>query len=188
MAFGQGYLGEIGSRLQRLLGFDGDAGASFTAQAVPVMLVGDATEPGYGSNQGRRFQHMNGVSSGGYLYIRATADLIITKISAQLTNAGAGGTLTWDLVAPGTADPGSLPAGIFLDRSLSSNDTPQIKAVSNATPTTGKRLVTLNVPAGAAIGSYWTLCDQPFCLSVGQAVVFAAAGLNFNIETWGRTL
>jgi len=182
-----GYLGDLGKRLQRLLGFDGEPGATFTPQAVPVLLCGDATLPGYGDQNNRRFQVMQGVSgTGSYLYFRATADVIIDRVRCVVNNAGAG-SLTWSLVAPGTADPGSAILGAFLDRSLSINDRPPITGVANATPTAGKQLLALPIRASTE-GTIIDLSPTPFCLAEGQALVFAPTTTAVLIELWGRTL
>lgn len=186
--FGKGFLGDIGTRLQRLLKFDGSADASFDSKAIPVMLVADGTLPGYGERQGRRWTTFNGVAAAGFYYVRAMDDVIITRIVAVLTNPAAGGTLTWSLVPIGTADPGSVPAGIFLDRSLSSNDRPPIQTVSNAVATVGQQLGTRAIPAAALTATTYDLCVEPFCLSKGQALVFSAVAVNFNVELWGMTL
>lgn len=186
--FGKGFLGDIGTRLQRLLKFDGSSDASFDSKAIPVMLVADGTLPGYGERQGRRWTAFNGVAAAGYFYVRATEDVIIQRVTAVLTNPAAGGTLTWSLVPIGTADPGSGPTGIFLDRSLSSDDRPPILGVSNATPTTGRQLGTRAVPAAALTATEYLLCGEPFCLAQGQALVWTCAGVNVNIEIWGQTL
>jgi len=182
-----GYLGDMGKRLQRLLGFDGEVGASFTPTAVPVIVVGDATAPGYGDHQGRRFQVMQGVSgTGSYLYIRATADVIIERVRMIVNNAGAG-ALTWSLVPPGTADPGSSILGTFLDRSVALGDRPPTTGVANATPTAGKQLLALPIRASTE-GTIVELAPVPFCLAQGQALVFAPTTTGVLIELLGRTL
>ncbi len=182
-----GYLGDMGKRLQRLLGFDGEVGASFSPSAVPVILVGDATLPGYGDQQGRRFQVMQGVSgTGSYLYVRATEDVIIEKVRCVVNNAGAG-TLTWSLVPPGTADPGSSILGTYLDRSVALGDRPPMTGVANATVTAGKQLLALPIRASQE-GTILELAPVPFALAQGQALVFAPTATAVLIEMWGRTL
>lgn len=185
--FGQGYLGDLGTRLQRLLGFDGDAGASFDAKAVPVLICGDATQPGYGSNNSRRFAYANSVASTQAMYFRAVSDVIIDSIDIQVTSAGIG-TATTQLVPTTTADPGSAPGGIFLDRSLSANDRPPLSVLVGVMATTGSAFHTLFTVAATPVPTVVRASPQPFCLAAGQAVVIQVAGPSVHITVRGQTL
>lgn len=185
--FGKGFLGDIGTRLQRLLKFDGSADASFDSKAIPVMLVGDATLPGYGDQQGRNFGVLSTVVLNSWFYIRANADVIIGRVDIQTTAPAAGAACSFSLVPPGTADPGSVPGGIFLDRNASANDRPPLGVVTNATPTAGTVLQNLFTSAAAIPGTTWVF-DRPFCLGAGQAIVFTATGGSWNVCVWGQTL
>lgn len=184
--FGKGFLGDIGTRLQRILKFDGSADASFDSKAIPVMIVGDATLPGYGDQQGRVFNVFSSVALNQYFYIRATQDVIITRIFCTLTSAAAG-SLTMQLVAPGTADPGSSVGGQFMDRSLSASDRPPLRVVTNATPTAGATFANWFATAASLVGQDHNL-DLPFCLSNGQALVFTSTNPSFNVGVWGQVL
>lgn len=190
--FGKGFLGDIGTRLQRLLKFDGSADASFDSKAIPVMVVGDATLPGYGDNQGRRFVVQSGIVAGGsFFYVKATQDVIINQI--RHTNEAAGiGNIEWRLMALGTADP-VAPAslGLFLDRSRSTNDRPPIVGSNNPAAAAGAVIQNLTCTAASPpVGTYTTWCDQPFLLASGQAIGWLnnSAGINPRFELWGQIL
>jgi hypothetical protein len=185
--FGQGYLGDLGTRLQRLLGFDGDAGASFDSKAVPVLICGDATQPGYGSNNSRRFAYANSVASLQAMYFRAVADVIIDSIDIQVTS-GAIGTATTQLVSVGTADPGTAAVGIFLDRSLSANDRPPLLGVVGVIATTGSAFHTLFTVVATPVPTVVRASPEAFCLAAGQAVVIQVSGPSVHITVRGQTL
>lgn len=185
--FGKGFLGDIGTRLQRLLKFDGSADASFDSKAIPVMLVGNATLPGYGEQQGRRFAYASSVASTQAMYFRATADVIITSIDIQVTSAGIG-TATTQLVPVGTADPGSAPVGIFLDRSISANDRPPLNGVVGILATTGAAFHNLFTVAGTPVPTVVQASRDAFCLAAGQAVVIQVAGPSVHVTVRGLTL
>ena len=191
-SYGRSFLGDISSRLQRLLKFDGDAGATFDSKALPVMLVGDATLPGYGDQQGRRFILQSGVvAAGGFFYFRAVRDVIITQIRFT-QDLAANSTQEWRQIALGTA-PGVAPAigGLFMDRSGSLNDRPPMEFYNGAVATAGTIIqLTTCLVASPLTGVYVTCCDQPFCLAAGGAMGFFnnGAGSNPRYEVWGRTL
>lgn len=188
MAFGQGYLGDIGSRLQRLLKFDGEPRASFDAKAIPVMLVGDGTLPGYGDQQGRRFCVLQGLVGGSYFYLRATADVIIDRVDLQWTAPAAGVTVRVDICGPGTVDPGTSPIGVYLDRNLSPNDRPPLVGVVNGTVTTGAVIANYFTAAAMVAGTIVSMTER-FCLMSGDALVwFPSGAVGASVQVWGRTL
>jgi len=190
--YGRGYLGDLGQRLQRLLGFDGEAGATFDSKAIPVLICGDATLPGYGGQQSRRFVVPSGVvAAGSFFYFQADADVIIRQFRVTMQAAGVG-NLEWRMMALGTAPGAAIAtAGFYLDRSLSNNDRPPLSTYVNPAATAGAVIQNLTCAAGAPnVGEYVTLCDQPFLLAAGQAmgVLNNSAGLNPRFEIWGQTL
>ncbi len=186
--FGKGFLGDIGTRLQRLLKFDGAADASFDAKAIPVMLVGDATAPGYGDQQGRRFCVFQGLTGGQWFYLRATADVIVTRMDLQWTAPAAGIQTRVDICPPGTTDPGTAPIGVYLDRLISINDRPPLLGVVNATPTTGAIIGNYFCAAATPVGQIISL-PVPFCLASGAALVWTPnAAVGASVQIWGQTL
>ena len=186
--FGKGFLGDIGTRLQRLLKFDGASDASFDSKAIPVMIVGDGTAPGYGEQQGRRFCVFQGLVGGQFFYLRATADVIIERVDLQWSAPAAGASVRWDICPPGTTDPGSAPIGQFLDRLRSANDRPPLVGVNNGVATTGT--VIGNYFTGAAmIPGTIVSATEPFCLAAGCALVWAPPGaVGASVQVWGQTL
>lgn len=191
VGYGRGYLGELGRRLQRLLGFDGEPGADFDSKAIPVMLVGDGTLPGYGDQQGRRFVVSFGViAAGNMAWMRATSDVIIEKVSVGRYTGGAAATDVEYRVAPiGTADPFALDGTFcfFLDRSVSLGDKPPVLAQAGAAAVAGTFFAgrrAILASDGEAL-----LAAVPFCLGVGQGLCVAnpPAG-GFFVTVYGRTL
>lgn len=182
-----GYLGDLGVRLQRFLGFDGDPNASFSPVAVPVIVVGDATAPGYGEAKGRRFTHFSSIAAGGFLCIRAEADVVIELVRFQVTNAAAG-SLLYGLTALDFADPGMVPCGLNIDRLIGAADRPPLVGVSNATPTVFTNVGNAQIAANQQSLPHWTLCPTPFALAARRGIVFNCITTNVVVELWGYTL
>lgn len=190
-SYGRGYLGELGRRLQRLLGFDGEPNADFDAKAIPVMLVGDGTLPGYGDQQGRRFVVSFGVvAAGNMAWLRATSDVIIERIGVCRYSGGAAATDVEFRMGPiGIADPFALDGTLcfFIDRTVSTGDKPPVLAQAGAAAVGGTfhiwRRDLLATDGEALCGAV------PLCLGVGQALCIAnpPAG-GFFVTVYGRTL
>jgi len=166
--FGASYLGELGTRLQRLLGFDGDAGVSFTPQAVPVMIVGDATLPGYADQSGRRWAAVSTIMGGVDLnfWLRSTQDQIIERVTFFPTNAALG-RLECSQSANTLADPAGgagVPQGSFCDRMLTRDDRPPIRGLVAAFVLDVNRFVMSIDDAGVAVHTPCPLLVEPFCL------------------------
>lgn len=190
-AFGQGYLGELGARLQRLLGFDGEAGAAFTSTAVPVMLVGDGTLPGYGNMQGRRFAVPSAqivAATTSQFFMRAGQDLIIERVIVHRQNVAATlGYFTMAYVIASEPDPAAMVArGLFLDRPISTSDRPMVTGnVYAAAAPTQTVLWQPALPANyAAHQGDW---QAPFLLATGYALNFFAS-VDCFVTVYGRTL
>lgn len=189
--YGQSYLGDLSTRLQRLLGFDGDAGASFTSQAVPVILVGDATLPGYADKNGRRFLLNSGlVPATAFFFWRATADIIITNIRYTQTLAAAG-QHDWRFIDPATA-PGFIvaPGGQFLDRAFP-GERPPLEFYTNGAATAGTVIGSVVTSATSpGIGTWHEFLAQPFCMQAGMqmGILNNGAASNPRYEIWGRLL
>lgn len=192
-SFGQGYLGELGTRLQRLLGFDGEAGASFTAQAVPVLLVGNGTEPGYGQNSGRRFAIPGPefvLAGNNHFWFRAVDDLIIEKIIAVKANTDAAlGYVTCGLLMATSANPGAANAslGVFLDRPASITDRPAIISGVYGPAGAAGDVILNSLALPAAFGMYGMLHDYPFRLAAGQGMIFQGFAAISAVTIFGKT-
>lgn len=190
----RGYLGELNTRLQRLLGFDGEAGGTFTSEARPVLICGDATMPGYGSASLRRWStnsnDMGNVGNGQWWYLGATQDVIITHVQFVITAAVAGECAF-------NIQPRSLPApayaigGVFLDRPVSVSDRPPLINAVAATGAAGKNLSEQYWGAGD-YGRVKELIPTgaPFCLSAGTgiSVVVSGVGTTIRVTAMGMTL
>ena len=79
--FGSSFLNDVSNRLSSLLGLDGAVSADPSAveKILSVVLVGDATTPGYG-RRARRFGHTNSLSNGFISCWQANVDCVITDI------------------------------------------------------------------------------------------------------------
>ena len=190
-SFGKGYLGEIGQRLQRLLGFDGEADASFTSEARPVIIVGDATLPGYGNQQGRRFAiasaQLQGASTLNW-FIKADQDVIIEQIQITRDNTAAAlGSIRMYFAPPTIAEPVTLAvAGLFLDRAVNVTDRPQMRGAVSATLSTGS-VQLLRIALPAAYGAHIDPHTGPFLLAAGCALEFSCT-VDCFVTLFGRTL
>lgn len=181
-----GYLGDLATQLQRYFGFDGDANARLSTEAVPVVIMGDAGAPGYGDQRARRFTAFSGIAAGSMQSFLATQDVIITQVRMQVTNAAAGSVLM-SIGGPAFVPPG-VPAqtGIFLDRQLDNELAPLLG--SNGAPVGGSRSINnYQIAAGIALQPLWVLCDQPFLLAAGRSLNFNCSLTNVTVELWGRT-
>jgi len=187
---GRGYLGELGRRLQRFLGFDGEPGATFDANAIPVMLVGDLSLPGYGEQQGRRWAAFQIVFAGDMYWLRAEADCIVESLSvARFTGGAAASDINFRIAPINTADPFALvkTSLLFLDRTASITDKPPLVANNGLTAVGGTQ--TIYQEDLLATATVVKALVTPFCLGAGQAVIvnnFPVGGAVVNI--YGRTL
>lgn len=188
----RGYLGELNSRLQRLLGFDGEAGGTFISEARPVLLCGDATLPGYGATQLRRFVvgSSNAVTNGDYWYLLAVQDVIIERVTF-IVDAAVAGTGIFYANGPDVAVPAGPPAvvGVFLDRAISGNDQPPVKGQVAAAAAVGKVYGNYAWQA-TQLGRVEHIVEDPFCLAAGSSISFvvAGAGAQLRIVARGMTL
>jgi hypothetical protein len=201
-SYGSSFLGELSTRLARLLKFDGSIDASFNSEALPVIVVGDATAPGYGDQSLRRFAIDTGDlgPSGGAdaVVFRADADVIITSI-LYFGRAATAGVEALNLRVYGPSAPNPVialaAAGVFTDRAASNFDRPPVRLA------TGNEAVPAN---GAVIGyglNWWTaavpagpnttteLCPQPFCLQNGGMLwVSNSQQQDRRVVLYGRTI
>jgi len=174
----RGYLGELNARLQRLLGFDGEAGGTFISEARPVLVCGDATLPGYGATQLRRFVvgGTNTIADANYWYIKATQDVIIQELRLTILAAVAGTAILYT-IDPSVAEPGGAPAigGVFLDRAISGDDRPPIKFQVTANAAVGK-VYSTHAWTATQLGRQETILEVPFCLAAGASMSFVVSG------------
>lgn len=117
-ARGTGYAGELGRKLQRLLGFDGEPNATFTTEMIPVALMMDATQPGYGEQSGRRFGLSFDLAIAGGLWLRPSQDIIIDRIALcnRLIPLGADASYAIYIGPQTVATPALTSTAFFLDR------------------------------------------------------------------------
>lgn len=103
--FGRSFLNEASSRLQRLLNVDGVLSPKIDGEPLllPVISVGDATDPGNNEYKGRRFAFSYAATGALGAAFKATAPLVLTKCVVILSTA----TGTWRIqyFGPEDADP-----------------------------------------------------------------------------------
>ena len=188
----QGYLGEAATRLSRLLEVRGLVSPKFHTREdiLPVVVLGDATLPGYGDNRLRRFAcaHQTGAGAGiGSTFFRATADLIITRISCFKATAGAStisliGAATTPPVVPATADV------FFLDRVQGTEPAPALTGDGDGTALTGALIYRFGNETAANINLHAGL--EPFLLPALATLQIrgAAVAVVQNVNISGMVL
>lgn len=155
------FLGEASLRLSRLLGLPGGVSPQFPDRSsiVPVVLLGDATLPGYGGLSLRRFagshQTAAGVGIMSTLYV-ATADVILLGLQAVLA-AVADVTLSYG--GPAQALPGAAATAdtYFVDRAQAAEPAPLLVGNLDGVAVSGQLLyrtrpTAINVPASLLLG------------------------------------
>ena len=122
--FGTSYFGEISDRLRRFLGLDGEFPVSIEQRVQPVIVVGNAMEPGLNPFIGRRWagQLQGGGVTGATIEATTPRGLLIDRIifSASVTaeyqlrfgNFGTPGTVTGQIIDGATAT-GEVPGAKF---------------------------------------------------------------------------
>lgn len=103
--YGRSFFGEATTRLARFLGLEGEIPVGLEEKIRPVMIVGDATLPGYTSFRGRRWG-APGTNAGGQQYL-ATEPVIVDGMSFANTTVGAA-TIEVKIYGPGEW-PGAAP-------------------------------------------------------------------------------
>jgi len=202
LSYGRSFLGDLSTRLSRLLRFDGEIKTSFSAEALPVLIMGDGTRPGYGDQSMRRFAVDTGdlALSGGTdaIVFRSTADVIITGVRYHSRSVMANATpVKLQLFGPSAPNPviALATAGVFMDRAASNFDRPpiQLAAGNEALPANsacigyGQTWLTAAVPGGPNV--YVDLVLEPFCLQSG-GMLWINTGIQENRRAtlYGMTL
>lgn len=176
-----GDLGEVESRMRRLLGLDGLVPLGWDGNIVPVLLVGDGTLPGMSQTRLRYWTssaQAGGVGTG--YWFKATEDLIIDAIEF----ATAGGTFTTRYLGPLEADPVAIAIADahLVDRAQTSNELAPLLRSAVVAGAGGALIFqsVVNLPAGL-----WRFPERPFLLAK-DAKFHVQSGAACSIQVRGR--
>ena len=188
----QGYLGEAAARLARLLEVRGLVSPKFHTREdiIPVVVLGDATLPGYGDNRLRRFAtaHQTGAGAGVMsTFFRAAADLIITRISCFKATVGAS---TISLIGSAVASGLTVATGdvFFTDRTAGTEPAPAFTGDGDGTALTGALIYRFGNETAVNVTLHAGL--EPFLLPSGGIIQVrgAAAAVVQNVNISGMVL
>lgn len=123
--FGASFLNDASNRLATLLGIDGalSADPSSVEKLVSVVLVGDATTPGYG-RRARRFGITNSLSNGFISCWQAISDCVITDIQISTDVFAVLSTNQVAVWGAANAVAGVVQGGAMLDNPLTGEQSP----------------------------------------------------------------
>lgn len=169
LLYGRSDFGEFEARTRRMLALEGLIPLDLGRAITPVMLLGDASLPGFGQQRLRRFAaqpRQGGVGTGFWWKCEATEGVIIDQLRVTLTTAGVVrvrylGSQDTDPVAIATA------GGIMIDRATTGSEVSPLttSAVADASAIVAANQIydsQLNIPVGAHV-----LIDEPFYLAFG---------------------
>ncbi len=128
---GKSYLGEIEARLRRLLNLQGAIPVELDQRVVPVIIVGDGTQPGMTERRGRRWvAAFNGVANASVCVVQAVDSVIIDRVTLSTPAVTATAHFRLYFAGPEIASPVALTSGanaIMLSRARTTNETPPIE-------------------------------------------------------------
>lgn len=169
------FLGEMATRLYRLLGLDGQVQTSVDDTIQPVVIVGDGTQPGMANYRGRRFSgFISAPGAATYAYFTPTEDVIIDRIVANF-GPNAGADTAQLLVSVGLSAGSQLWP--FVDRAALPNDLAPVRTTNGGTGAAvtdiGLFAGLLNLPA-AALGDstqiVWECWKTPKLVAAGTTI------------------
>ena len=186
------YLGELTDRLYRLLELDGVVKADVEGTIQPVVIVGDGTNPGMGSQRGRRFSgFIDGAAPGNVAFFQATDEVIIDRVFLTVTGNAGAGTCNMQVAIGGGG--GGTQVWPFLDRVASANDRPPVVTVGGGVLAATFAAIGISagrwaIPAGAALVTQIAAITEPFFLAPGQTIFFSnTVASNIQGIVQGRT-
>lgn len=183
------YFSDLSTRLQRYLGLDTEVPVEFTPNAVPVVLVGDLTLPGFGVQLGRRFSVGKVIAGGGATHqigFKAQSDLLIESIQVNATDA-TGSELIVRYTGPDVAaDPMVIATAdaFFLDRALSTDLAPLLTGASTPLAATGNIMWRSTMQVNG-LPFFVGIC--PFLLVAGARFHLTSSGIaDMRVNVFGR--
>lgn len=121
---GRSDLGDVESRIRRILNLEGLVPTDWNGLIQPVMLVGDGTLPGYGGARLRRFTQVFQTAAAGVdRWITVDADVIVDRIIFTPNAAGVSSySVTYQ--GPNDASPGAITGrtAAMIDRAQTSQE------------------------------------------------------------------
>lgn len=175
-------LGEIESRMRRLLSLDGLVPLGWQGEIIPVCVVGDGMLPGMGSTRLRYFlsNSQTGGAGTGYWYKAEGADLIIDQIFLTMS---AGTSYVVRYLGPLEADPVAitLADSPLVDRAQTSGERASLLRSAVVAGAGGVTLWSsngINMPVGQH-----RILDRSFCLAAGAKIhVQGAAAMVIQVS------
>jgi len=161
---GRSDLGDVESRIRRILALEGLVPVDWNGNIVPVMIVGDGTLPGFGTARLRRWQLANFVTAAAGVdrWITVDQDVIIDRIACI---PGTACTVTLSYQGPNDASPGAINgrAAPMLDRAQTSQE---LAPVRDASLSVAGGSTIFNMPGAGTmpVGSCVEIIRQPFLL------------------------
>lgn len=121
---GRSDLGDVESRIRRILNLEGLVPTDWNGMIQPVMLVGDGTLPGYGGARLRRFtQTFQTAAAGVDRWITVDSDVIVDRIIFTPNAAGVSSYIV-TYQGPNDASPGAINGrtAAMIDRAQTSQE------------------------------------------------------------------
>jgi hypothetical protein len=194
------FLGEAALRLSRVFGFGGAVSPEFDSgeKIQPVVLVADATQPGYRGQQlrgfafGQRVAAVAGNTSKLWVMARRDSPGVIIDGVHLATGAVPAAIAEWRLSILGAADPDPVVIGQTITRwtersRLANGDIAPVLTLGEAVDALsfGLDIATGCVPASGSV----TL-PLPLVLEPGGKLIFSSITLavTWHFSFWGRAL
>lgn len=189
--FGRSFLNETSTRLSNLLKLEGQVSprADGIESLVSVLLVGDATDTGYGQSRRQYANYLPGGAS--FRCWQARVDTIVTRVRAVNTNVAvaAAGFLRLQYYPPELAQAGFTSGGVIYDGGrqgeLSDLDTGTVGAATGTTMAVDWFI--LGAPIGTVVMDL-TFGTTGFFLKQGARICLdASAAITLEYQVFGRT-
>jgi len=182
------YFSDLATRLQRYLGLESQVPVDFTPNCVPVVLTGDLTLPGFGTQFGRRFAVGKVVAGGGAVHsigFKAQADLLIEGLQIVATDA-AGSELIVRYTGPDVvADPIVIATAdaFFVDRAVSTDLAPVLTGAATGAAATGNILWR----GSNLANTLYAVGIVPFLMVRGSRIHVTSSGIaDMRVNLYGR--
>lgn len=169
-------LAQIEDKLRRALNLAGEVGLTFAPAAIPVVIAGNATDPGCATYRGRRFAGTKAPAASGAaasVALKAQENVVITQIAIHAAAAGVLGFVR--LASTDVAEPYAMatPFAPWTERKGPASDyAPVTTSVFWAADSTAGELV---ATTSLAVGRN-NMLEQPLMLTPGQFVIIRVSG------------
>lgn len=188
LLYGRSDFGEFEARTRRMLSLEGLIPLDLGRGITPVMLLGDATLPGFGQGRQRRFAGQvaqGGIGTGFWWKCEAAEGVIIDEVVVAITTAC---VVRMRYLGVNDADPVAITTagGLMLDRATSGSEVSPLlrSAAADASATISTNQLfdsSINLPVG-----FHRILTEPFYLALGAK--FSVGGSQATgVSIRGRT-